>query len=847
MASISSFSGIASGIQWADLIDQMMNLESARKLTPLKTQVGDQQGRRIAWTTYESLLNKLKSAATPMRDRSAFSVLQTSVGTSATGKALLTASASPSATPGSYSVEVISMAKADKVSGGPVAGTSTPLAIAGEFFINGHRVDVAATDSLAAIRDKINSVNTGTNASGVSATILSTSSTESRLILTSEHTGTRGLELVDGGSGVLTALGVTSGATAANTNPQTGMAESQRFSSTTTPIASMLGVTAPPAVTTVVINGQKIEVDLVNDTFLSLMAKVQTTGGQMTSVEEGVGGRTFHRLSVDGAVTADATATDPAASQRIVELLGFAKSQHASTIAVGKDSLFRIDGFTMSRRTNTVSDAIPGVSLNLLAANGGDRTSSVTGSGLTLGTDPKTVGAGNYPIEFTTTTDPVLGTHITGVTIGGQAAEWDAEAGRIMGAAGSAFEGVEIFYSGAPAAGLAGSYQVAGDIAVQVDVTRNLDATVQQIEAFAAAYNELAAFADKQREPGASLYANGALRSMQRSITTTLLAGVAGLSPTNPYSRASVTGVALSDEGKLIVDAGKLKSALTTNLIDVQALFATSGTATDGQVSFIGNTSATKPGTFAIDISIAASRASHSGSPVPGGFYAATDGISDLLSISDSGSGKTVDFTVTHGMSLNEIAAGLSALFANEKMGLTVEASGGTLHFESTDYGSNTTFGLEGAALANLGLTAGTYAGTDVAGTIGGLAATGSGRILTGVPGGETEGLAIRYTGTGTGPAGELNYVLGVTGMIDRVLDQMTRAGDGVIAGQVTSIDASIAALNRRAQDVESRLELRREALTQQFIRMEQAMSLMNSQSSWLSGQINAMTASNSK
>lgn len=173
---------------------------------------------------------------------------------------------------------------------------------------------------------------------------------------------------------------------------------------------------------------------------------------------------------------------------------------------------------------------------------------------------------------------------------------------------------------------------------------------------------------------------------------------------------------------------------------------------------------------------------------------------------------------------------------------MTAEVVDGSLKLDSTDFGSKTTFELSGDAVTGLGLTAGTYSGSDVAGTIGGLAATGAGRLLTGAEGGDTEGLTIRYAGTGTGPAGELSYVLGVSGMIDRVLEQMTRAGNGVIAGQVNSIDASIATLNRRASDVESRLELRRAALTEQFVRMEQAMSLMNSQSAWLSNQIMAMS-----
>src|SRR5690606_34661644 len=145
----------------------------------------------------------------------------------------------------------------------------------------------------------------------------------------------------------------------------------------------------------------------------------------------------------------------------------------------------------------------------------------------------------------------------------------------------------------------------------------------------------------------------------------TLLSGVDGLSPSNPYTRASVTGVALTDKGKLAVDAGKLKSALTTNLIDVQALFGTNGTATDGQVSFISGNSSTKPGTYAVEITAAAARASHTGSVITRGPYTATNGVSDQLTITDSFSGKTVNYAATQGATLAQIAAELTALFAN--------------------------------------------------------------------------------------------------------------------------------------------------------------------------------------
>jgi flagellar hook-associated protein 2 len=288
-----------------------------------------------------------------------------------------------------------------------------------------------------------------------------------------------------------------------------------------------------------------------------------------------------------------------------------------------------------------------------------------------------------------------------------------------------------------------------------------------------------------------------------------------------------------------------LKTALSTSLSDVQSLFGTVGTATDGRISFVSGTDASQPGTYAIQITAAATQATHLGAALAGGVYSASTGVSDVLTITDSSSGDSVDYTVAHGATLAEIVAGITSAMAGEALGLGVEVDTGGLRFTATDHGTSNTFTLGGAAATLLGLTAGTYAGTDVEGTIGGLAATGTGRLLTGAAGGVTEGVSVRYTGTATGAAGELSYVLGVSGMMDRVLSPYIRSGDGTIANQLVSIDSTIEKLNRRANDVESRLQLRRETLTLQFTRMEQAMSLLNSQSTWLSGQVQAMNRSN--
>src|SRR5690606_14913510 len=143
--------------------------------------------------------------------------------------------------------------------------------------VNGRAVDVAADDSLNAIRDKINAVNSGSNASGVTATILTTGPGAHRLILTADQTGSRGIELVDSasGGGVLRDLGILDGALVANTAPgDASRTESLRVSSTATALAGMLGVSPTPALTSIKVDGRKIDVDLANDTMIDVMNRV---------------------------------------------------------------------------------------------------------------------------------------------------------------------------------------------------------------------------------------------------------------------------------------------------------------------------------------------------------------------------------------------------------------------------------------------------------------------------------------------------------------------------------------------------------------------------------------------
>jgi flagellar hook-associated protein 2 len=351
---IGTISGLASGIQWRDMIDQIMQMESARRLSPVTSRSTAQSKTKDAWATVNALLGKVSDAADSLRDGSAFSAFTVAAQDSPTSsKALLTAATTTGANPGTYQVEVRALARQSKLRGDAVASSSTALGYSGTFSVNGVNVSAVSTDTLASLRDKINAANTGTAPSGVTATIVDVSATEHYLMLTSDATGTNGVQLTDGGN-VLGSLGVSTGSSSAE------------FSSDVTSVAQMLGLPDPPAIRTIVIDGKEITVDLQNDTLQSLLAKIDAAGVdvELTSGTDG-GGSTVYSLDVHGDVWGK---SDDADTQAVLDALGFTRANQA---AEGTDARVRVDGLDVVRSSNTIDDALSGITLSLKNAEVG--------------------------------------------------------------------------------------------------------------------------------------------------------------------------------------------------------------------------------------------------------------------------------------------------------------------------------------------------------------------------------------------------------------------------------------------------------------------------------------------
>ncbi len=184
-----SISGMGSGLDIQGIVGQLVQAEGASR-----TQLLDQKESKYETTL--SSLSKLKSAASEFRSAAyALRNLDTfrTREASSSNEDILTASADPGAPLGSYNVEVLELAAAQKQASAGFADGDSTVGEGQLTFSSGagsFSIDVAAGDSLNAIRDRINE---SADNDSVRASILNVDDgaggTEARLVLTSTSTG----------------------------------------------------------------------------------------------------------------------------------------------------------------------------------------------------------------------------------------------------------------------------------------------------------------------------------------------------------------------------------------------------------------------------------------------------------------------------------------------------------------------------------------------------------------------------------------------------------------------------------------------------------------------------------
>jgi flagellar hook-associated protein 2 len=211
---ISSISGLTSGVDFKALVDQIITLDR-RPAVRLEARVAANANRRTALGDVRTALDALRTAADALKAGTPLDAPSvTAGGTDASGRALVAATAGAGAAPGTYPLVVERLAAGQKTVGAAGVSSTAALGAAGTFAVNGQNVEVADTDTLAAVRDKVNALAAST---GVRASVVTGGASDARLVLTSTGAGAASAFTVSDVSGTL--AGTTLGLTGAPAQP----------------------------------------------------------------------------------------------------------------------------------------------------------------------------------------------------------------------------------------------------------------------------------------------------------------------------------------------------------------------------------------------------------------------------------------------------------------------------------------------------------------------------------------------------------------------------------------------------------------------------------------------------
>ena len=504
-----------------------------------------------------------------------------------------------------------------------------------------------------------------------------------------------------------------------------------------------------------------ITIDATNNSLSGIRDAINKAGVGVTASIVNDGGTSPYRL----ALTSEATGKIGSMTISVAETGGpglgallnndVRVAQNMAQTAAGQNAEMTIDGIAVSKPSNTVSDVITGVTLNLLKTN---------------------------PTQST----PVI-------------------------------------------------------------VARDSAAVTASINAFVKSYNDItqtlrdAAAYNPATRTAAVLNGEASVRTIGAQVRGVMTASIAGSG--SVFSRLSEIGVTLQKDGLLQVDNTKLTKAMTSNFEDIGSLFAAAGKATDSLVSYTSANNKTQPGSYDVNITTLATKgATQATGPASLTIGASNSSLSVLL----NGVTATVTLAEKTYTSFADLAAELQSkingvpAFSSASSAVSVTQSGGVLNVASNKYGSASGINITQAGTSSLMFDtsgANVTSGVDVAGTINGNVASGSGQLLTSLAGSPSEGLGITISGGALGAQGKVNYSRGYAAQFDRMITSMLDTG-GVLASRTEGLTSSIKALTKSQQDLTARLAVTEKRYRAQFTALDLTVSKMSTTSNFLSQQL---------
>ncbi len=372
-------------------------------------------------------------------------------------------------------------------------------------------------------------------------------------------------------------------------------------------------------------------------------------------------------------------------------------------------------------------------------------------------------------------------------------------------------------------------------------IATNIEKFVEQHNNLIKTINDLSDYNPDTNTAGV-LTGDAVLRTLDSQFQRILSSQVTGV-PEEYAILANIGITRSSTDGTLLVDSSKLNDAIRDNPQAITGLFAAYGTVTDSLIEVTSSTESSRGGEYAVNITQLASQGQLVGSAAAA--LTITGGVNDTLTVAVDGTETTLTLTAgtyTAAALAAEVQAQLNASSVLEAAGVggVVTESGGVLTLTSNSYGSASTLSINGgsAAVDLFGAAPAATDGLDVAGTIGGLAATGSGQYLTGS--GDASGLEISITGGLVGDRGVINFSRGYAEQLDTALTGML-ASDGIFSSVTESLNNRIEDIDDDREALADRMEGFEARLRRQFTALDILVSNLQTTSSFLTTQLAAI------
>ena len=376
--------------------------------------------------------------------------------------------------------------------------------------------------------------------------------------------------------------------------------------------------------------------------------------------------------------------------------------------------------------------------------------------------------------------------------------------------------------------------QASGSTTLQVSASNS--AFVGAVQSFTTAFNktmgtinQLTAY-NAQAGSGGPLLGDASVQGLRTQLLNLISGQGVGVASGSAYNSLGSVGLGLTSSGTISLNTSTLSTALNSDFNSVAGLFGQVGSTSNANVQYVSAGSSTQAGTYALNVSQAATQATVSGSAaVP------TSGIAQNESLTISSGSSSVVVSLASGSSLATIVNTINdTLQQSGVTGLTASNQNGYLEIQSNAYGSAQSFSVvsnvaAGASGTGIGTSSLAASGTDVVGTVNAETTSGVGQNLTVTGPGNALGLQLQVMGSTTGNLGTVTVSQGLYQQMNSLLTQALNSQNGFVAAAQNGIASSINGLSAQITTLQQSASNQTSLLTQQFAAMQSQLSQLQS------------------